>query len=347
MRRWPRPIFILTGLPIGAINGALIAGNAPEARVDKLRAFWERVTTKPYCDWSQHLLLAKNDAVRQWLNQMSANLALVSGAPGFFTPRFPAPWLHGAGTMGAPSIYDTSGLKATLEELIDFDRLNASATRFSIGAVNVRSGNLVYFDTEAHTIAPEHIMASGALPPGFPAIEIEGEHYWDGALVSNTPLQWMGDSHAHRDTLAFQVDLWSARGELPRTLAEVSTRQKEIQYSSRTRAGTDSFKYEQRLRRALADLLEQLPEPLQKSPEAQLLRTAADHKVYNIVHLIYRAKTYEGHSKDYEFSRASMQEHWRAGYDDAVRTLSHPEVLQRPTNHEGVFTFDLDRDGRE
>jgi NTE family protein len=337
----------VAGISIGAINGALIAGNAPEARVDKLRAFWERVTTKPYCDWSQHLLLAKNDAVRQWLNQMSANLALVSGAPGFFTPRFPAPWLHGAGTVDAPSIYDTSGLKATLEELIDFDRLNASATRFSIGAVNVRSGNLVYFDTEANTIAPEHIMASGALPPGFPAIEIEGEHYWDGALVSNTPLQWMGDSHTHRDTLAFQVDLWSARGELPRTLAEVSTRQKEIQYSSRTRAGTDSFKYEQRLRRALADLLQKLPEPLQKGPEAQLLRTAADHKVYNIVHLIYRAKTYEGHSKDYEFSRASMQEHWRAGYDDAVRTLSHPEVLQRPTNHEGVFTFDLDRDGRE
>jgi NTE family protein len=337
----------IAGISIGAINGALIAGNAPEARVDKLRAFWERVTARSCRHWSERLFVGKSDAVRQWLNQMSANLALVSGASGFFSPRFPAPWLHPAGTVDATSIYDTGGLKATLEQLIDFDRLNTRAMRLSIGAVNVRSGNLVYFDNATHAIGPEHIMASGALPPGFPAIEIEGEHYWDGGLVSNTPLQWLGDSQPRRDTLAFQVDLWSASGELPRTIAEVSTRQKEIQYSSRTRAGTDNFKYVQRLRRAMADLLEKLPEPLQKGPEAQLLRPAAERKVYNIVHLIYRARNYEGHSKDYDFSRSSMEEHWSAGYHDAVRTLRHPEVLQRPTNHEGVFAFDLDQDRHE
>ena len=231
--------------------------------------------------------------------------------------------------------------------MVDFDRINSGGIRFSVGAVNVRSGNFVYFDTKTHTIAPEHIMASGALPPGFPAVEIEGEHYWDGGLVSNTPLQWVVDSQPRLDTLAFQVDLWSARGELPRAIAEVSTRQKEIQYSSRTRAGTDSFKQVQRLRRATADLLEKLPPHLQDSPAAQLLRPNTCHKVYNIVHLIYRARNYEGGSKDYDFSRASMQEHWRAGYFDAVRTLRHPEVLERPTNHEGVFTFDLSHDGRE
>jgi NTE family protein len=337
----------IAGISIGAINGALIAGNAPEARVDKLRAFWERVTARPCRHWSERLFVGKSDAVRQWLNEMSANLALVSGASGFFSPRFPAPWLHPAGTVDATSIYDTRGLKATLEQLIDFDRLNTRAMRLSIGAVNVRSGNLVHFDNATHAIGPEHIMASGALPPGFPAIEIEGEHYWDGGLVSNTPLQWLGDSQPRRDTLAFQVDLWSASGELPRTIAEVSTRHKEIQYSSRTRAGTDNFKYVQRLRRAMADLLEKLPEPLQKGPEAQLLRPAAERKVYNIVHLIYRARNYEGHSKDYEFSRSSKEEHWSAGYHDAVRTLRHPEVLQRPTNHEGVFAFDLDQDRHE
>jgi NTE family protein len=339
----------VAGISIGAINGALIAGNAPEVRVDKLRAFWEGITTKPWWWWSEQSdsLLLKGDAARQWLNQLNAGFAMVGGASGFFTPRFPAPWLHPPGTADATSIYDTSGLKATLETLIDFDRLNANAMRFSIGAVNVRSGNFVYFDSKTRTIGPEHIMASGALPPGFPAIEIEGEHYWDGGLVSNTPLQWVVDSQPRLDTLAFQIDLWSARGELPRTLAEVSTRKQEIQYSSRTRAGTDTFKYAERMRRAMADLLEKLPEPLQNGPEAQLLRTAADHKVYNIVQLIYRAKNYEGHSKDYEFSRASMEEHWRAGYHDAVRTLRHPEVLERPTNHEGVFTFDLDRDGRQ
>jgi NTE family protein len=337
----------IAGISIGAINGALIAGNAPDARVDKQRSFWERVTAKPWWDWSDHLFPAKGDVARQWLNQVSSNIALVGGAAGFFTPRSPAPWLHPPGTIEATSAYDTNGLKATLEQLIDFDRINSDCMRFSVGAVNVRTGNFVYFDTATRKIGPEHIIASAALPPGFPAVEIEGEHYWDGGLVSNTPLQWLVDSRPHLDTLTFQVDLWSARGELPRTLAEVSTRQKEIQYSSRTRAGTDNIRHVQRLRRAMMDLLDKLPEDLRNGPEAQLLRSVGDQKVYNIVHLIYRARNYEGHSKDYDFSRASMQEHWRAGYYDTIRTLRHPEVLERPANHEGVFTFDLSQDGRE
>jgi NTE family protein len=211
----------------------------------------------------------------------------------------------------------------------------------------VRTGNFVYFDSTTHTIRPEHVMASGALPPGFPAIEIEGEHYWDGGLVSNTPLQWVVEGERRRDTLAFQVDMWNARGEFPRNMFEAMTREKEIRYSSRTRASTDQFRHVQRLRCAVANLLEKLPDDLKNSPEAKLLRPAVDCKVYNIVHLIYRAKKYEGHSKDYEFSRVGMEEHWRAGYHDARRTLRHREVLQRPTNHEGVFTFDLAVDGRE
>jgi NTE family protein len=217
----------------------------------------------------------------------------------------------------------------------------------SVGAVNVRTGNFVYFDTTTHTIQPEHVMASGALPPGFPAIEIEGEHYWDGGLVSNTPLQWVVDSEPRRDTLTFQVDLWSAQGDFPRTMLNAMTREKEIRYSSRTRAGTDQFKRVQKLRCAVAGLLEQLPEHLKDSPEARLLGTIADRKVFNIVHLIYRARNYEGHSKDYEFSRASMEEHWRAGYHDARRTLRHPEVLERPRNLERLFTFDLAQGSRE
>jgi NTE family protein len=337
----------VAGISIGAINGALIAGNAPATRIDKLRAFWDGITAQPW--WGVGVptnSLLGGDAARRCLNQVSAAAALVAGAPGFFTPRFPPPWLQPLGTADASSIYENRNLRTTLERLVDFDRINSGGIRFSIGAVNVRSGNFVYFDTKTHTIAPEHIMASGALPPGLPAVEIEGEHYWDGGLVSNTPLQWVVDSLPRLDTLAFQVDLWSARGELPRTPAEVATRQKEIQYSSRTRAGTDSFKHVQRLRRATADLLARLPAHLQDGPEAQLLRPNTCHKVYNIVHLIYRARNYEGHSKDYDFSRASMREHWRAGYYDAIRSLRHPEVLDRPTNHEGVFTFDLSHDGR-
>jgi NTE family protein len=217
----------------------------------------------------------------------------------------------------------------------------------SVGAVNARTGNFVYFDNTTHTIGPEHVMASGSLPPSFPAALIEGEYYWDGGLISNTPLQWVVDNGLRQDTLAFQVDLWSARGGLPRNLAEVATRQKEIQYSSRTRAKTDQFKRMQQMRRALAGLLAKLPENLRQDDEVKMLNAAACPKVYNIVHLIYRAKNYEGHAKDYEFSRLSMEDHWRAGYHDAVRTLRHPEVLARPTNRDGVFAFDLARDGRE
>lgn len=189
------------------------------------------------------------------------------------------PWLQPAGTIEATSFYDTGILKRTLQRLVDFDRLNAGHTRLSVGAVNVRTGNLLYFDSATHMIQPEHIMASGALPPGFPAIEIEGEHYWDGGVVSNTPLQWVVDNEPRRDTLAFQVDLWSARGEFPRSMLEVMTREKEIRYSSRTRAGTDQFKHTQRLRRAAGALLDKLPDDLRNTSEAKRLSTAADRKV--------------------------------------------------------------------
>ncbi|MCW2238840.1 DUF3734 domain-containing protein [Azospirillum canadense] len=339
----------VAGISIGAINAAIIAGNAKADRVAKLCAFWESVTANPWADWmtAAPQWTPRGDSARTLFNQMSAAKALFDGAAGFFAPRRPAPWLQPMGSPEATSWYDTGALKSTLERVIDFDRLNSGETRFSVGAVNVRTGNFVYFDTTTHKIRPEHVMASGSLPPGFPAVEIEGEHYWDGGLVSNTPLQWVVDSQPRQDTLAFQVDLWSARGAFPRSLAEVATRQKEIQYSSRTRASTDQFKTMQRARHALAGLLVKLPPELRASEEAELLSAIADRKVYSIVHLIYRSKEYEGHSKDYEFSRLTMQDHWRAGYHDALRTLRHPEVLERPSNHDGVFTFDLAADGRE
>jgi len=338
----------IAGMSIGAINAAIIAGNAPNDRVDRLREFWTQVTSDGPCPGAGNACVdfARGDATRQ-LNQMSAGFAMASGARGFFKARLVPPWFQPPGTIDATSVYDTNELKRTLERLVDFDRINAGATRFSVGAVNVRSGNFAYFDNETHTIRPEHIMASGALPPGFPAVEIEGEHYWDGGLVSNTPLQWVVETEPRRDTIAFQVDLWSARGEFPRNIFDVMTREKEIRYSSRTRAGTDQFKHIQKLRHTLAGLLEKLPEELKNSPEAQLLGTVAERKVYNIVHLIYRAKNYEGHSKDYEFSRLSMEEHWRSGNHDARSTLRHPEVLKRPIDHAGVFTFDLAADCRE
>jgi NTE family protein len=341
----------VAGISIGAVNAALIAGNAPEARLGKLREFWKRVTRSSPLDGVALLGMApfavRGDLARGVANQLSAGAALVGGVPGFFAPRIPVAWLQPPGSPEATSYYDTAPLRSTLEELIDFDRINSGDVRFSVGAVNVGTGNFVYFDNTTHTIGPEHVMASGALPPAFPAVEIEGEFYWDGGLVSNTPLQWVLESEPRRDTLVFQVDLWSARGSTPRTMTEVMTRQKEIQYSSRTRSNSDRFKYTQKLRNAVAGLLEKLPHELRDSPEVTILEPVACPKVYNLVHLIYRAKQYEGDCKDYEFSRRSMEDHWLAGYHDTVRTLRHPEVLQRPHNLEGVLTFDLSQNGRE
>jgi NTE family protein len=340
----------IAGISIGAINGAIIAGNPPHSRVDRLREFWTKVTSSAPWDWSNSPLmdLARSDHTRNLLNQMSAGVAASFGAAGFFSARTFMPWLQPGGTLEATSFYDTKSLRDTLERLVDFDRINAGMTRFSAGAVNVRTGNFVYFDSTTHTIRPEHVMASGALPPGFPAVEIDGEQYWDGGLVSNTPLQWVIESNPRRqDTLAFQVDLWSARGQRPRNMAEVATRQKEIQFSSRTRASTDQFKNVHRVQRALAALLRRLPGDLEENDDLEILKSVASDKVYNIIQLIYRAQNYEGHSKDYEFSRLSMQDHWRAGYHDALRTLRRPEVLTRPASLDGVFTFDLERDGLE
>jgi NTE family protein len=314
---------------------------------DHLGELWSKALDQALAFWGGPSFAPRGYVARGLASRLNACMAAVLGAPGMFAPRALSPWLQPPGTLEAASYYDTSSLRTTLERFVDFDRINAGAMRFSVGAVNVTSGNFVYFDNSTHKIGPEHVVASGALPPGFPAVEIEGEYYWDGGLVSNTPLQWVLESEVRQDTLAFQVDLWNARGGFPRSMSEVETRIKEIQYSSRTRANSDQFKYVQKIRKTLDDLLSKLPEDLQQTPEYQLLWPQADRKVYNLVQLIYRSRDYEGGYKDYEFSQQSMEDHWRAGYFDTVRTLRHPEVLERPASADGVFTFDLALQGRE
>jgi NTE family protein len=333
----------IAGISIGAVNAALIAGNLPEKRVENLREFWEAVSQSPLGIPYLRSVDITDELTRRLVNQTRALGIMFFGAPNFFTPRLLPPLVWPAKTADSVSYYDTAPLKSTLERFVDFDCLNSSRMRFGVGAVNVRTGNFIYFDNRTHHITPAHIIASGSLPPGFPATEIEGEYYWDGGLVSNTPLQWMLDSRPHEDTLAFQVDLWSADGELPSNLQEAEVRQKEIQYSSRTRAATDHFKYTQMVRRTFRQVLGHLPDDLRATPEVELLAKEANEKVYNIVQLIYHSKSYEGTSKDYEFSRRTMEEHWRYGYDDATRSLQHPEVFQRPDNPEGVRTFDYSK----
>jgi len=335
----------VAGISIGAINSAIIAGNPPKRRVDALREFWNAVSTSPLgIPYFRHVKY--DDTQLQLLNQVRAMGVLLFGAPNFFVPRMPPPAVWPPGSPDKASYYDNTPLRATLERLIDFDRINAGEMRFSVGAVEVRSGNFIYFDTTTHKIGFEHIAASGSLPPGFPATKIGDEYFWDGGLISNTPLEWVLNSWPRRDTLAFQVDLWNARGELPKDMIEVEVRHKEIIYSSRNRGATDRYKYVQKLRIALARVLEQLPEKLRNSDDAKVLLAEADDKVCNIVQLIYRARPYEGIAKDFEFSRRTMEEHWQTGYDNARQTLASPEVLQLPNRLEGVRTFDFGKDWR-
>ncbi|MDE2604591.1 MAG: patatin-like phospholipase family protein [Burkholderiales bacterium] len=324
----------VAGVSIGAINAALIVGNAPEHRVARLREFWRQVSSAP----AQNVPPALGARALQ--GQWSAAAAALVGIPGFFRPRVDPTLLLG-GAAPVLSYYDTAPLKSTLERLVDFDRINRGEVRLSVGAVNLRSGNSTYFDNTLQRIGAEHIMASGALPPGFAPIHIDGEDYWDGGILSNTPLQYVLDAHAgDRPLVVLQVDLFGARGPMPRTLSEVLERQKDITYSSRTRMNTDALGANANLRHALADLVERLPARLRSDPALVTLLQGMEPRPIDIVHLIYRDKPYELDTKDTEFSRAMVEEHWNAGMRDMHATIAHPEWLRKATRC-GVTTYDL------
>jgi NTE family protein len=329
----------VAGISIGAINAALIAGNPAHARVARLREFWELVSSSlaaPTC--------AQSIPAREGLNEASASQVMLFGVPGFFKPRFPPAPFQPRGSIEAISYYDTTPLKSTLERLVDFDRINSDSVRLSVGAVNVRSGNFEYFDSAKQTIDARHIMASGALPPGFAPIEIDGEHYWDGGLVSNTPLQYVLDQPGKRYRVVFQVDLFAATGALPTTLAEVTEREKDIRFSSRTRLNTTNELDRQVIAQAARRLIEKLPPELRNDPDVRALSRVRCESGVDVVHLIYRSKHYETQSKDYEFSRLSMQEHWDAGRADMAHTLHDPRWIKHERSATGVHVFDLTSD---
>jgi len=324
----------VAGISIGAINSAIIAGNAPQDRVAKLRTFWEQVSS-PTESWLDLPL----DAWRDSMRRLSALSALMFGQPGFFRPQL-------FSVVQQRSYYDTSDLKRTLERLVDFDRINTREIRFSVGAVNVRTGNFCYFDNSQQTIRPEHVMASGALPPGFPPVEVDGEFYWDGGLVSNTPLRHILERVPRRSTLAFQVDVFAAQGEIPSTLEAVSEREKDIRYSSRTRMGVETFRYAHTLRRNIATLLAKLPDSLKNEPEVEFLTRMACQTKMDIVELIYRPPATQGPSKDYDFLRAGMLHRWNQGLSDATAALASEPWLEPAPPEVAVRTFDVARTKR-
>ena len=341
-----RPNWV-AGISIGALNAAIIAGSPEAQRVERLREFWETICVNPV-EWPVNEGLSDGLPftmdLRSVHNIAAATRALMMGQNGFFKPRFPPPFLSMFSGDAATSFYDTAPLRDTLNRLVDFDLLNSGDVRVSVGAVNVRAGNLVYFDTAQRRLRAEHFMASGALPPGFPAVEIDGEYYWDGGMVSNTPLARVLTEEPRRDTLTFQVDLWSAKGRLPYDLMEVASRQKDIQYSSRTRAITTHMLHLQKMRRALQTMMEKLPKAARNDPDIAAVAHLASHKAYNIVHLIYQSKAFEGHSKDYEFGPDAMREHWQSGLEDIRRTLADPRRLDPPAPELGFVTHDVHRE---
>ncbi len=330
----------IAGISIGAINGAIIAGNPPKQRLERLRSFWQEVSSGLQ-GWS----LLPGDGGRTIFNDASAWFALIFGIPGFFSPRVPAPLFAVPGTPDALSFYESNPLLGTLTELVDFDYLNRHGPRLSVGAVGVESGNFAYFDSEKLKLRPEHIMASGALPPGLPPVMVDGEAFWDGGLVSNTPLHYVLDHERPKeDLLVFQLDLFSSRGTLPRSIFEVVEREKEIRYSSRTRQNTDMQKELRQLRKAAREVLDLLPPSKRNDPAAQILDRLAGvgcHVSVTVVHLINRSTAYATHAKDYEFSRLSVMEHWQAGLDDVRMTFGHETWRKRKRPAEGLVTLDL------
>jgi NTE family protein len=328
----------VAGVSIGAINSALIAGNPREKRLERLEEFWNTITARdPYTAWPE------GDANRKFRNGLSAMNAMLFGQPGFFQPNAQNAWVAPRGAKAATAFYDTGPLHKTLEKLVDFDLINDGQVRFAVGAVNVASANFAYFDNAATSIGPEHIMASGALPPALPMVRIGKHYYWDGGLVSNTPLQHLLDNCGNMNMLVFQVDLFSAAGDIPRDMPEVMSRAKDIQYSSRTRTTTSHFLETHRLKEDLYEALCMIPEEKLSDEQRKQKSDLARLPEINIMQLIYKQKAWEGDAKDYEFSRLSMKDHWRSGYYDTRNTLAHKDWLEMKGTGGGIHTHDVHR----
>jgi NTE family protein len=326
----------LVGISIGAVNSALIAGNPPERRVERLRTFWDRVS-----EFATFEPLAWLEFMRPMLGRMSISTVATFGIPGFFSPRPLYSLLAGSGTPEAISFYDTTPLKNTLEELVDFDLINRGKVRLSLGAVNVRTGESVYFDNHKTRIGPEHVLASGALPPGFPAILIDGQHYWDGGIVSNSPLTYVWDEKPLRTALIFHVNLFNAQGDLPRNIDEAMERVKDIQFSSKQRLNNQRVRELGELRAALGRLLAKLPPDIKADPDVRRLSTLCDDREWTIAHVNNRRPSHAGQAKDAEFSRATVNERWAAGLEDIRRSDANLEWLQGLDLGPGIQLYHL------
>jgi NTE family protein len=325
------------GTSIGAINAAIIAGNAPEHRLARLHAFWDRIKkSAPLYSY-----------LRLWPGASGyfGNVeTLVRGIPGFFSPNL-ASWagVHFPLGVERAGYYSTEPLRTTLESLVDFDLVRACRTRLTVGAVNVRTGAMRYFDSREESLSPDHVMASGALPPAFPAVRIDGEPYWDGGIYSNTPIEAVLEDRPRRDSVIFSVNVWRPQGDEPDTIWRVIGRHKDIQYASRADSHIEKQKQLHRLRHVIRELGKQLPPGKRESVEVKELMSWGCGTTMHIVRLLAPGLDGEDHTKDIDFTTESIRSRLMAGYADTLRAIDERPWESDEGAIEGVIVHEPPR----
>ncbi|MET3131569.1 NTE family protein [Oxalobacteraceae bacterium GrIS 1.11] len=328
----------VVGTSIGAINAAILAGNDKQHRLTRLKQFWERVSHRDNVD--MNLMSDEQRRSNIWLATLDT---VVRGVPGFFKPRMFSSFPVGMAVKPEEaSFYDTGELAHTLDELVDFDYMNApGGMRLTVNALKVKSGSLSRFDSTERTITADHIRASGAFPPGFPPVRVDGELYWDGGLYSNTPLETVLDDLPHVDTLVFMVDLWSADGPEPTTLDEIATRQKDVTFASRSQRHIDDYVSTHKLQHKLRELYASLPEQARsESDRAELIALGCDSTMH-IVRLPYAGRDWHMAAKDINFSKGSIEWRWEQGYQDGLRAIKAAGWLKFVTEDTALVVHEL------
>jgi NTE family protein len=303
------------GTSIGAINGAIIAGNEPGRRLDRLREFWERMERKPFFWGAAPFGLAGGTIAAQMMT-------IFGGIAGYFSPnRALAFGLHASVGVEQAAFYTIEALHETLAAVVDFARINSGQPRLTVGAVNVRSGKMHYFDSRSMAITLQHVLASGALPPAFPAVRIDGDPYWDGGIYSNTPVETVFDDYPRRDSVVFTVQVWHAAGPEPETLWQVLNRQKDIQFASRADSHIARQEHIHQLRHIVRELVRRIPEAERDTPEVKEMAGYGCGTIMHIVRLNAPRLDHEDHLRDIDFTSAGIHARWQAGYADTMRTL--------------------------
>ncbi len=322
------------GTSIGAINAALIVGNPRERRVGRLREFWSRM--------SQGATPAHAPSLPGMPAFWTAFGALWRGVPGFFVPHQPA-WFGPHVRLGedAAGYYRTSPLRETLDGLLDVARLAAGPPRLTVGAVQVRTGRMRYFDSRKEALDLRHVMASGALPPAFPPVRIDNELYWDGGIYSNTPVEAVFDDKPRRDALVFAVQLWRPEGDPPQTMWQVGGRMKDVQFASRVDSHVDRQAQIHTLRHVVRELARELPAETLARPEVREMVTYGCSTVMHLMRLVVPRLPGEDHTKDLDFDAARVRLRWQAGIDDACRMLQRRPWLEPVGAMDGLVIHDL------